>query len=186
MGSVLSTTTRSNVPSSNGQRSIGDRSTSTRTPAFSAPRRALAAAVSSGAATQARPVRPTLALMAVYYWGLHRADLLPAPAIFLIGILQDILSGGPLGVNALIFLAVYGICVTQRRFFYGKSFFVVWWGFMMVALGVAVAEWLIACLLGGVLLAPEPALFECAMNISAYPLLGWLFVQVHRTLPLDE
>ena len=43
------------------------------------------------------PVIPSLALMAVYYWVLHRPDLLPAIAVFLVGILHDILTGGPLG-----------------------------------------------------------------------------------------
>jgi len=131
-------------------------------------------------------VSPHFALMAVYYWALHRPSLLPSGAVFLIGLLQDFLSGGPIGQNAAILILVYVVAVSQARFFYGKSFFVVWWGFMMVSLGVAAAEWLIACLLSGFLLAPEPALFECAMNIAAYPILGWLFVQVHRTLPREE
>ena len=131
-------------------------------------------------------VSPHFALMAVYYYALHRPSLLPSGAVFLIGLLQDFLSGGPIGQNAAILILVYVVAVSQARFFYGKSFFVVWWGFMMVSLGVAAAEWLIACLLSGSLLAPEPALFECAMNIAAYPILGWLFVQVHRTLPREE
>jgi rod shape-determining protein MreD len=131
-------------------------------------------------------VSPHFALMAVYYWALHRPSLLPSGAVFLIGLLQDFLSGGPIGQNAAILILVYVVAVSQARFFYGKSFFVVWWGFMMVSLGVAAAEWLIACLLSGSLLAPEPAFFECAMNIAAYPILGWLFVQVHRTLPREE
>ncbi|MEL0112183.1 MAG: rod shape-determining protein MreD, partial [Rickettsiales bacterium] len=120
------------------------------------------------------------------YWALHRPSLLPSGAVFLIGLLQDFLSGGPIGQNAAILILIYVVAVSQARFFYGKSFFVVWWGFMMVSLGVAAAEWLIACLLSGSLLAPEPALFECTMNIAAYPILGWLFVQVHRTLPREE
>ena len=131
-------------------------------------------------------VSPHFALMAVYYYALHRPSLLPSGAVFLIGLLQDFLSGGPIGQNAAILILVYVVAVSQARFFYGKSFFVVWWGFMMVSLGVAAAEWLIACLLSGSLLAPEAALFECAMNIAAYPILGWLFVQVHRTLPREE
>ena len=131
-------------------------------------------------------ISPNFALMAVYYWALHRPSLLPSGAVFLVGLLQDFLSGGFIGQNAAILMVVYIIAVSQARFFYGKSFFVVWWGFMVVSLGVAALEWTVATIFAGRLLAPEPALYECAMNVAAYPIFGWLFVQVHRTLPREE
>ncbi len=131
-------------------------------------------------------ISPNFALMAVYYWALHRPSLLPSGAVFLVGLLQDFLSGGFIGQNAAILMVVYIIAASQARFFYGKSFFVVWWGFMVVSLGVAALEWTVATIFAGRLLAPEPALYECAMNVAAYPIFGWLFVQVHRTLPLED
>ena len=131
-------------------------------------------------------ISPDLALMAVYYWALHRPSLLPAVAVFVIGLLQDFLSGGPIGLSAGTLILVFAIAVSQARFFYGKSFLVVWWGFMMVSLGVAIVEWSAASIFYSTLIAPDPAIFECAMNIAAYPILGWLFVQVHRALPPEE
>jgi rod shape-determining protein MreD len=129
---------------------------------------------------------PALALMAVYYWGLHRADLLPALAIFVIGILQDILSGGPPGMNAMIFLAVFGVCVSQRRFFYGKSFLVVWWGFMVVAAGALVLEWAISAVFAGSMISPRPAYYKYLMTIAIYPIVAWFFARMQRTLPVVE
>ena len=131
-------------------------------------------------------VSPNFALMAIYYWALHRPSLLPSGAVFIVGLLQDFMSGGPIGQNAAILIVVYIIAVSQARFFYGKSFFVVWWGFMVVSLGVTAMEWVIASLFDASILAPEPALYECAMSVAAYPIFGWLFVQVHRTLPQEE
>jgi rod shape-determining protein MreD len=131
-------------------------------------------------------ISPNFALMAIYYWALHRPSLLPSGAVFIIGLLQDFMSGGPIGQNAAILVVVYIIAVSQARFFYGKSFFVVWWGFMVVSLCVATMEWVIASLMEASMLAPEPAFYECAMNVAAYPIFGWLFVQVHRTLPQEE
>lgn len=135
---------------------------------------------------QASYIVPTLALMAVYYWSLHRADLLPALAIFVVGMLQDILGGGPLGVNTLIFLAVYGICVSQRRFFYGKSFLVVWWGFMVVAAGALILEWALNSAFSGTIVSPRPALYKYLITIAVYPLIAWLFARMQRTLPVVE
>ncbi|NKB59438.1 MAG: rod shape-determining protein MreD [Alphaproteobacteria bacterium] len=129
---------------------------------------------------------PALALMAVYYWGLHRADLLPAPAIFFIGILQDILSGGAIGVNTLIFLAVYGVCVSQRRFFYGKSFLVVWWGFMVVTAGALALEWALMSVISETIIGPRPAYFKYLATIALYPVVAWMFTRIQRTLPVAE
>ena len=131
-------------------------------------------------------VVPTLALMAVYYWGLHRADLLPAPAIFIVGLLQDILSGGPLGIHTLTFLVVYGICVSQRRFFYGKSFLVVWWGFMVVAGGALILEWALTSAFLERFVSPRSISFKYLMTIALYPVVAWLFARMQRTLPVVE
>ena len=131
-------------------------------------------------------VVPFLALMAVYYWGLHRADLLPAPAIFVIGFLQDILSGGPLGIHTLTFLAVYGICVSQRRFFYGKSFFVVWWGFMVVAGGALTLEWALISVFLEQLVSLRSIFFKYLLTIALYPAVAWLFARMQRTLPVVQ
>ena len=52
------------------------------------------------------PVVPALALVAVYYWAVHRRNLMPVWAVFLIGLFQDLLSGGLVGVGILSLLLV--------------------------------------------------------------------------------
>ena len=42
-------------------------------------------------------VTPAFTLMAAYHWTIYRPDLLPALALFVIGTLQDLLTGGPGG-----------------------------------------------------------------------------------------
>ena len=131
-------------------------------------------------------ISPDLALMAVYYWALHRPSLMPAIAVFIIGLFQDFLSGGPIGLSAGTLILVFAVAVSQARFFYGKSFLVVWWGFMMVSVGVATIQWIVVSIFFGTLISPDPAFFECVMNIAGYPILGWLCFQIHRTLPAEE
>ncbi len=48
-----------------------------------------------------------LALISVYYWSVFRPDLMPASAAFLLGLLVDILSAGPPGLYALVFVMNY-------------------------------------------------------------------------------
>ena len=49
------------------------------------------------------PVMPSMALAAVFYWTVFRPDLLPNWCIFLLGLLQDLLTGAPPGVSIVVF-----------------------------------------------------------------------------------
>lgn len=131
-------------------------------------------------------VTPFFVLMAVYYWELHRPDLLPVLAVFPIGLLQDALEGEPLGVNAFVLVAVSWIVVSQQRFFKGKPFLVVWWGFAMVALLAAVARWGLISALFGLAVSPWAIAFELALTIALYPVLTVAFSLAHRTLPRSD
>ena len=127
-------------------------------------------------------VAPMLALMAVYYWAIFRPDLLPAAAVFAIGLFQDILGGMPLGVYTLTLLLVYGIVSSQRRFFLGKSFLVMWWGFMLIALGTAAVTWVIVSALFGTVVNPLPALFQLLLTLALFPPFTWLFIRAQQGL----
>lgn len=129
---------------------------------------------------------PYFVLMAVYYWGLHRADLLPAFVVFLLGLLQDALSGEPFGVNAFVLVAAYWFVVSQQRFFKGKHFIVVWWGFAIAALMASVARWLLVSLLMGGLPAPWALAFEYLLTVALYPVLTLAFTLAHKSLPQGE
>jgi rod shape-determining protein MreD len=43
------------------------------------------------------PIVPALALIGVFFWSVHRPDLMPIWAVFLIGLVQDILTGSVIG-----------------------------------------------------------------------------------------
>lgn len=125
-------------------------------------------------------VSPLLVLAAVYYWAIFRPDLLPSFAVFLIGILYDVLSGGPLGLGALLLLIAHAVAIRQRRFFYGKSFLVMWVGFIFVAAGFAVANWAVVSVLAGRVIGPAPGLAQLLLTIAFYPCLTWILLRIHR------
>lgn len=120
---------------------------------------------------------PVLPLMAVYHWAVYRPHLMPPLAVFLIGLLQDVLSGAPLGVNAVVFLSVYGVVVLQQKFFAGKSFLVVWLGFALIAAGAAVESWLLVSVLSQTLVGGRAVAFQYILNLGFFPLIAWLFVR---------
>lgn len=127
-------------------------------------------------------VAPALSLIAVYYWAIFRPDLLPAPAVFAVGLFQDVLGGLPLGVTALAWLVVFGIVSSQRRFFLGKSFLVMWWGFVLIAAGVTAAMWLLLSALFGTLLASGPVVVQFLLTVALFPAFTWVFIRAQRAL----
>lgn len=127
-------------------------------------------------------IAPNVGLIAVYYWGIYRPDLFPAWAAFAVGLWQDVLVGAPLGMNALILLAIHWFILSQRRFFQGKSFAVVWWAFALVATAAAVLLWLIAMAYHGRLLDATPAVFQGAMTVALFPFLTWAFARAQHAV----
>ena len=53
-------------------------------------------------------VAPAFALMAVYYWAAHQPETFPPYAVFAVGLLQDLLSAGPIGLWAFTYVVIYG------------------------------------------------------------------------------
>jgi rod shape-determining protein MreD len=128
------------------------------------------------------PISPNVGLIAAYYWGIYRPDLFPAPAAFAVGLWQDVLVGTPLGMNALVLLAIHWFILGQRRFFQGKSFAVVWWAFAMVATAAAALLWLIAMAYHGRLLEAAPAAFQGALTVALFPFLTWVLARAQHAV----
>lgn len=128
-------------------------------------------------------IAPSFLLMAVYYWGIYRPDVMPFFLVFGLGLFQDILTGGPPGLNAWVLLIAFGLVVSQRRFFIGKSFPVIWWGFMLLAAGAGSLTWVLTAILSDTVVAPLPGIFAFLMTIAVYPILTLAFAAIHRLLP---
>jgi rod shape-determining protein MreD len=134
----------------------------------------------------AMPIAPAFAVISVYFWGLHQPDVLPAPVVFAVGLFQDILSGLPIGLNAFLLLVLYGLVVSQRRYFFGKSFGVLWWGFAMVAIVMGFMEWSVMSILSGRVLAVMPVAVEQLTTAALYPVVAYVFVLTHRSILRED
>ena len=125
---------------------------------------------------------PVLALMPVYYWCLVRPDLMPPFAVFLIGILQDLLSGSPPGVWTVSFVAAYALVDRERESFAGLSGVGAILGFAAAMLTAGATAYAVIAIYYWNLPPLEPILVEIAVSVIFYipiaVLLGW----VHRHL----
>lgn len=127
-------------------------------------------------------VAPAFGLMAVYYWAVQRPDVFPPYAVFTVGLLYDLLSAGPLGLWALVYVVIYGVVLTQRLLFVGRAFTLFWLGFLVVALVAGLFAWGLASLYFAQLMSPLPVLTQMAATVALFPLFAKLFELLQERL----
>jgi rod shape-determining protein MreD len=128
---------------------------------------------------------PMLPLLVVYFWAIFGPGYMPAYSVFLIGLLQDFLTGGPLGLWPAVYLFTQYVVSSQRSYFQGREMRVVWVGFAFAALAAAVIVWLVMSLMSGAVLPIDGLLAQTAVTIVAYPFFAKLFGSVHRRMILE-
>ncbi|HET9019034.1 MAG TPA: rod shape-determining protein MreD [Acetobacteraceae bacterium] len=131
-------------------------------------------------------LQASVALAAVYFWSLFRpASMLPA-AVFLIGLLADLLGYAPPGVGVLSLLLVHGVALRWRRVLVRQGFLLVWLVFAGVGAGASVLQWGLTAVLTWRLLAPGPALVQAVVAAGLYPALSLLLTHAHQSLAAPE
>jgi rod shape-determining protein MreD len=128
-------------------------------------------------------VTPNFVLMSVYHWSIYRPEHLPYLAVFLIGLLVDLLTTAPgsaVGLTPLLLLITRSTVLGRRKFFVGRSFPLVWWGFALVVAMFDLLVWLIDSALAGSVLEPRSLAFQAVLTIAFFPLLTLLFARTQR------
>ena len=126
------------------------------------------------------PIVPALALIGVFFWSVHRPDLMPIWAVFLIGLFQDLLTGSIIGPGIVGLLIAHSLVVWQHRFFLAASFAMVWFAFMLVAAGALFVIWLLNCVAMLAVVDPAPLFFQYLVTMACYPCLAWAFLRGQR------
>ena len=125
-------------------------------------------------------VRPAFMLMAVYYWTILRP--VPPLAVFALGLVLDLLSAYPFGMNALVLVTVQALTGGQRKFLLGQSFLVIWAGFALVALGAGAVQWVLFCLFNLALVSAKSLLISVILSAVLFPLAALPLAAVHKAL----
>jgi rod shape-determining protein MreD len=128
-------------------------------------------------------VTPVLSLAAIYFFAIYRPSILPAPAVFGIGLFQDALLGLPFGLSALVLLGVYGVIVVQRNSFRGRPFLIAWAGFAVVMPVAMAVTWAVVSLFSGTLVPPLAVVFQALITIAVYPIVNVVLAALARLLP---
>lgn len=127
-------------------------------------------------------VGPLFSLCALFFWTVVRPTLLPPVAVFFVGLFEDALSGGPLGLWAVIFLLVQFVTMSQRRVLVGIRFLLSWASFVPVCYIAGIAAWGGASLYYGHILSVKPIMVQSTLTLLAYPAVAWLLTLCTRKI----
>jgi rod shape-determining protein MreD len=128
-------------------------------------------------------VTPMYALAAIYFWSIYRPDLIGYGASFAIGLLDDLLTGAPLGSTAFVLLACQQVVLHQQKFFNAKPFGIFWLAFAVLALGAGILKWLcVGLFAAGGFTAFGDMLAAVLITAATYPVIAWLLAQAQMKL----
>lgn len=131
-------------------------------------------------------LQPATAIACVFFWSLFRPASMPAFLVFALGLLLDLLTQEPVGLQVLLLLLIHGIALKFRRDLVRLGFITVWLVFCAVAGGAALLEWLLVSLLTWHVLPPWPGLFEFGLAAGFYPFWALYLTFLHRGLAAPE
>lgn len=123
---------------------------------------------------------PAFALMAIYYWAIVRPEMFPVYAVFLVGLLSDLLSDGPIGLWAFVYVLTYIVVLTQRFLAVNAPFSVFWLGFLMTAGLAGAVGWVAASLIHGTALPLKPVVSQMFTTVVAFPIFAIIFGRIER------
>jgi rod shape-determining protein MreD len=125
---------------------------------------------------------PAFSLMATYHWTVYRPDLLPATALFAVGLFEDLLAGGPLGVTPLVLLLARALVLRRRRWFVGRPFPFVWTGFTALTAAALGSLWALHCLFAFAVVDFRSTVFRAVLTISLFPAASFLLGRSQRAV----
>ncbi len=131
---------------------------------------------------------PLLPALVVFQFSLATPERLPGPLLLAMGILLDLLLGGPgapVGVSALGFVLMRAGVVGNRRYLVGVPFLFQWIGFCLLILGYVFIVWIFTAIWTWTNIDPGPAVAQYIVVVVVYPLLAPLLARVRPRDPLN-
>lgn len=125
-------------------------------------------------------------LPVVFFWSIFRPASMSPPAVFLLGLLQDLLTMSPFGTGVLTLLVLHAVALRFRSFIARQSFLVVWVLFCLFAQFAAVLDWALQALLALRFPPADPMLWLCVIAAGLYPGIALVLTRVHGAMRRAE
>jgi rod shape-determining protein MreD len=127
------------------------------------------------------PIMPQMGLLGVSVWVLNRRELMPPLAMFVIGLVQDLWLGAPLGLNALLLMTAGLVLSSQALVFAARPFSFAWAMMVLVAgLYCFASAGLMMVYRDDVSLIMTSV--QAMLTALCYPLAVWMHARVQRRI----
>ncbi|MEM6902866.1 MAG: rod shape-determining protein MreD [Pseudomonadota bacterium] len=123
---------------------------------------------------------PPLLVIAVFIWAVYRPEFLPVPVVFGFGVVFDALLGLPLGISAVLLVAIYWPLTLQRRIFLREPFPFLWLAFALILTGIELARWGLIAALTLELPPVGLVLANIGFGCGIFPVIGWLLIRLNH------
>jgi rod shape-determining protein MreD len=123
---------------------------------------------------------PLFGLMPLYFWGLLRPDLMPPWAALLVGLMEDLLSGGAPGIWAASFVACYIFIDRQRDSLASLASYGAILGFALAMLVATSTAFAIIAVYYWRVPPVTPAIIAFAVNVLWYVPALWFMNRVQH------
>lgn len=124
------------------------------------------------------PLTPAFPLMAIYYWAIVRPEMFPPLAVFAVGLIFDLLSGGAIGLWAFVYVVTYAVVISQRMLVVNAPFSVFWVGFLFAAAFAGALAWAIISIIHGMFVPPGSVARHMAVTVAVFPIFAMLFGRI--------
>ncbi len=120
---------------------------------------------------------PNLVLIALFIWSIKRPYFAAPPVLLLVGLVQDLFTGGPFGIWAVAYIVAFAAARDREADGTGGEL-----GPMVVRFAAlaAIAQFLAWAAGSAAIAAPAPfggLIGETILTIVLFPLLGWAFAR---------
>jgi len=126
-------------------------------------------------------ILPLLLIIFIFALTMQQKRELPTISVFAAGLLMDVLTAGPLGYWAIIFLLTHTLAGIYSRRAKNKRFGTLWLAFAGTAAAASIFGWALASIYFVRIIDWQPMFIGGAVAVALFPLLAW---PVRRSLGL--
>lgn len=120
---------------------------------------------------------PAFPLIALFIWSVRQPWFIAPPVLLLVGVLQDLLAGAPMGVWAFAFLVAFSVMRLREADGAGGEIGPLALRFTLTAIVAFGAAWGAGSFAIGAPVAPGPLITEAILTILLFPIFAWLFAR---------
>ncbi|MDZ4380047.1 MAG: rod shape-determining protein MreD [Parvibaculum sp.] len=129
---------------------------------------------------------PAFPLMAIYYWAIVKPEMFPPFAVFAVGLIFDLVSGGAIGLWAFVYVITYAVVISQRMLLVNAPFSAFWIGFLATAAFAGLLAWAIVSVIHGIFVPPGSVIRHMAVTVAVFPVFAMLFGRIQTRVLLGS